>query len=166
MPCMHVNLWAIFWFSLWYLRISVLYEESMQVWLTDLYYIALWWLWVPWAGSLWHKSAGVATVWATHFITIWNIKSCVEHLRYCFPSWWKSQGYHAERNDNQSYCFIDYHSGSAGGTGVLSDYWGRTWSGNGLWSLIICWCSSYHHPRITWEISFHEKQCLQICTIK
>ena len=29
-------------------------------------------LWVPWAGSLWHKRAGVATLWATHFITIWN----------------------------------------------------------------------------------------------
>ena len=28
-------------------------------------------LWVPWAGSLWHKRAGVATLWATHFITIW-----------------------------------------------------------------------------------------------
>ena len=30
------------------------------------------WLWVPWAGSLWHNRAGVATLWATHFITIWN----------------------------------------------------------------------------------------------
>ena len=29
-------------------------------------------LWVPWAGSLWHKRAGVVTLWATHFITIWN----------------------------------------------------------------------------------------------
>ena len=30
-------------------------------------------LWVPWAGSLWHKRAGVATLGATHFVTIWNI---------------------------------------------------------------------------------------------
>ena len=29
-------------------------------------------LWVPCDGSLWHKRAGVATLWATHFITIWN----------------------------------------------------------------------------------------------
>ena len=34
-------------------------------------------LWVPWAGSLWYKRAGVATLWATHFNTIWNIQATV-----------------------------------------------------------------------------------------
>ena len=27
---------------------------------------------LPFTGSLWHKRAGLATLWATHFITIWN----------------------------------------------------------------------------------------------
>ena len=44
-------------------------------------------LWVPWAGSLWHKRAGVATLWATHFITFWNnISPKVGLAHSCIPS--------------------------------------------------------------------------------
>ena len=42
-------------------------------------------LWVPWAGSLWHKRAGVATLWAAHFITIWI--NCSFHAASTRPVW-------------------------------------------------------------------------------
>ena len=30
-------------------------------------------IWVPWAGSLWHKRAGVATLWFLHYWPKWQI---------------------------------------------------------------------------------------------